>query len=235
MKLIIKLSLLLLFCLPINVLAEIPEQLKKDFAPIRGTIIMPLDGEYLIDLDVSSNLHEGDILTLIRPGEKIIHPVTKKVIGTLDIAKGYLQVTQIKSGYSYAKLLSTNITPAKSDQVKRFEQVPALFETTRAENNLTGKLKTGLSHLHWLNSTDNTRPELFFTLTGNNLAVKNSAGTILKTYQYIDGKLLAPLPATNQADIFSFPGMPEQNKSFLKKTIDNLLDNVGLGKKDKRL
>lgn len=235
MKLTIKLSLLLLFFLPINVSAEIPEQLKKDFAPIKGTIIMPLGGEYLIDLDASSNLHEGDILTLITPGEKIIHPVTKKVLGTLDIAKGYLQVTQIKSGYSYAKLLSTDITPAKSDQVKRFEQVPALFESTRSENNLAGKLKTGLAYLHWLNSTDNTRPELFFTLTDNRLTVKNSAGAILKTYQYNAGKLSAPMPATEQSDIFSFSGRPEQNRNLLKKTIDKLFDNVGLGEKDKRL
>jgi len=93
MKLMVKLTVLLLLVLPLNTLAELPEQLKRDFSPISGIIIMPVGGNYLVDLDASSSLQEGDILTLVIPGEKIIHPVSQKVIGTLDIVKGFLQVT----------------------------------------------------------------------------------------------------------------------------------------------
>ena len=67
MKLMTKLTLLLLLALPLNVLAELPEQLKNDFSVINGIIIMPVGTEYLIDLDASSNLQTGDILTLVMP------------------------------------------------------------------------------------------------------------------------------------------------------------------------
>jgi phenylacetate-coenzyme A ligase PaaK-like adenylate-forming protein len=87
--------------------------IKKDFSPISGIIIMPVGDKYLVDLDASSSLKEGDILTLVMPGEKIIHPVTQKLIGTLDVVKGYLRVSQIKSGYSYATLITEGITPEK--------------------------------------------------------------------------------------------------------------------------
>ncbi len=162
MKLIVKLSLLLLFCFPFNSLAEIPDQLKSDFESISGMIIMPIGDEFLVDLDASVNLHEGDILTLIMAGEKIIHPDTKEILGTLDLAKGYLQVTQVKSGYSYAKLLSEGMTPQKGDRVKRFEQTPTRFESSQPEGNLAEELKTALPHLNWLSDTDKINPELFF-------------------------------------------------------------------------
>ena len=119
--------LFFLFCLSTPALAELPAQIKNDFAPVSGVIIMPIGEEYLVDLDASANLREGDILTLTAAGEKVVHPVTKEVLGTLDVVRGYLQVTQVKSGYSYAKILTTKTPPQKGDQVKRFEQVLSLI------------------------------------------------------------------------------------------------------------
>lgn len=231
----IKLTLLLLLVLPLNALAELPEQLREDFSPISGIIIMPVGDKYLVDLDASSNLQEGDILTLVMPGEKIIHPVTQKVIGTLDIVKGFLQVTQIKSGYSYAKLLTSGITIKKGDQVKRFEQVPARLETNQPDPELTAELQQGLPQLQWLNPTDVKAPLLIFTLAGNTLTVKNPQGRVFKTFYYKNGQLSAPTAVTVQQNNDAFGVEPEKERSFLNQTINSVLGSVGLDKKDSRL
>lgn len=235
MKLIARLSLLLSFCFPFSSLAEIPEQLKNDFASISGTVIMPIGEEYLVDLDASVNLQEGDILTLIMSGEKVIHPDTKEVLGTLDLARGYLQVTQVKSGYSYVKLLSAGITPNKGDRVKRFDQTPTQLESTVPDNKLAEELKLALPHLNWLSDAEKTNPELFFLLADDSLKVVNAAGAELKSYPYSEGKLSASMGGIYQPNNFQLNGTPEKNKSLLNQTVDNLTSVVGFGKKDKRL
>ncbi|MFK5926585.1 MAG: VCBS repeat-containing protein [Desulfuromusa sp.] len=235
MKLIARLSLLLLFCFPFTSLAEIPDQLKNDFKPIGGTIIMPIGEEYLIDMDASVNLQEGDILTLIMAGEKVIHPVTKEILGTLDLAKGYLQVTKVKSGYSYVKLLSAGITPKKGDHVKRFEQTPTRFESSEPANTLKEELKIALPHLNWLSDTDKTNPELIFFLADNNLKVINAAGAELKIYPYRNGQLAVPMVVGHQTNTFQLGGSPQKNRSLLNQTVDSLTSVVGFGQKDKRL
>ncbi|MCK5914031.1 MAG: hypothetical protein KAG12_09135, partial [Desulfuromusa sp.] len=235
MKLIVRLSLVLLFFFPLTVLAEIPQQLKNDFAPISGTIIMPIGEEYLVDLDVSVNLQEGDILTLVMAGEKVIHPDTKELLGTVDLPKGYLQVTQVKSGYSYAKLLTAGVSPEKGDRIERYDLTPTRFESIQPENNLAAELKLALPHLNWLDDSDKTKAELFFMVDEKNLKITNAAGTELKTYQYSDGKLSAPMAGIYQADTFQLQGSPHEKKGLLNQAVAKVSTTIGFGKKDKRL
>ena len=233
MRLIARLSLLLLFSVPFTSLAEIPTQLKNDFKPISGAIIMPIGDEYLVDLDASTNLKEGDILTLVMAGEKVIHPDTKEVLGTLELAKGYLQVTQVKSGYSYVKLLSAGITPKKGNLVKRFAQTPTRFASSQSASSLEEELKIALPHLTWLSMKEKTKPELIFQLEDNSLKVLNADGVELKQYQYNEGKLSAPTLGTYRTD--SFGHETPQEKSLLNQAVANISTAVGFGKKDKRL
>lgn len=224
MKLVIKLCLFILFCLPLSAMAELPEQIKKDFAPLSGYVIMPVGDEYLIDLDASVNLRTGDILTLVVPGEKVIHPVTKEVLGSLDVAKGYLQVTKIKSGYSYVKLLSADISPKKGDQIKRFEQVPAVFVSETPENALKDELRAGLSHIDWVDDQAENSTLLVFTLVGNTLTVKVAGGENLQTYQLgDDGKL----SSTESAG--ALVGVPAAETSALNQAANSLLGSAGIG------
>ncbi|WP_321394049.1 VCBS repeat-containing protein [uncultured Desulfuromusa sp.] len=235
MTLIAKLSLLILLVFPFSSLAAIPVQLTTDFEPISGTIIMPIGEEYLVDLDASVNLQVGDILTLIMAGEKVIHPITKETLGTLDLAKGYLQVTQIKSGYSYVKLLSAEVSPKKGDRVKRFEQTPTRFESSQPSGKLAEELKIALPHLNWLSDSDKTNPELIFFLADNSLKIINSAGVELKTYPYHDGQLTAQTTVAQTPDIFQLKEPPQKNKSLLNQAVSNLTGSISIGKKDKRL
>ena len=131
--------------------ADIAGQLKKDFSSLSGLVIMPVGNEYLIDLDATSGLSEGDILTFVSPGEKIIHPISKEVLGSLDEIHGFLQVTRLQSGYSYAKLLSSDVPLKKGDSVKRFEQVPATIMSN--DPALSEQLKQTLPQLNWLSDS----------------------------------------------------------------------------------
>lgn len=214
--------------------AVLPEQVKIDFASSEGTVLMPIEEEYLVDLDASARLSEGDILSLVQEGDPIIHPQTGEILGTLDDVIGYLQVTQVKSGYSYVSFISGDRAPRKGDQVKRFEQVPSVFIDETGNSQLREELELGLPHLDWRDEVSSNKAELAFTLTQKALSVTNSNGTVLYQYPYRSGELAAPLGSTLQENTL-IVGKPKEDKQLLQKTVDNLLDTVGLGGKDKRL
>lgn len=205
-------------------LAQLPDQLLDDFAPLSGYVIMPVGEEYLVDLDASKGLQEGDVLSLVSPGEKVIHPVTKEVLGSLDVAKGYLQVTKIKSGYSYVKLLTAEVSPKKGDQIKRFEQVPAVFVSETPANGLKDELRVGLSHLDWIDEQDENSPLLVFTQVGNTLTVKAVDEENPKTYQLGDD---GGLSVSGSAG--ALVGAPAADTSALNQAANSLLGSVGIG------
>lgn len=235
-RILIFFSALILICVSTAAsFAELPQQIKQDFAPLAGVVIMPIGDEYLIDLDVTSGIQQGDILTLISEGEKVIHPVTKEILGTLDVPQGFLQVTRVKSGYSYAKLLSSQTPPHKGDQVKRFEQVPSRI-TDSVPEQLRKELENGLPQLNWL--VDTTQPILTFSMTGNTLVVSNNENIPLKRYQYIGGSLSAvgTAPSSQAADDpFSLNAPRQEKKSLLNQAVGNIFGSVGFDNKDERL
>ena len=229
------LLLLLSICLPIHALAILPDQIKNDFSPLSGTIIMPISEQFLVDLDATSGLQEGDILSLVTKGEQVIHPITGELLGAIDAVRGYLQVTQIKSGYSYAEIISTQITPKKGDQVKRFEQVPAEFETRIENTALANELKIGLPQLSWADKDSTRKPLLTFMLDKDNLLVKNTNQVTLKSYLYSDGQFSTSMGTAYQPGNFIVSEKLQENKTLLNQSVDNLLGVIGIGKKDKRL
>ena len=235
MKVILKLTLILLFCLPLTSFAEIPEQLLGDFKPVDGRIIMPIGDEYLIDLDASSNISEGDILTLIMSGEKVINPATEKIIKTVERPKGYLQVTKVKSGYSYAKLLTAGLSPQKGDKIRRYDQVPTLFEAFQPAEKLKKELEAKLPNLDWLKSPDDTDAILIFSLDKETLRVVDATGKELKTYRYTDGKISGTPAGIYQTDSFQLNGAPKTNQTLLNQAINRVAKTIGIGGRDKRL
>ncbi|MGW8313911.1 MAG: hypothetical protein ACWGOL_11835, partial [Desulfuromonadales bacterium] len=62
MKLHVKLLFLVLLCWPSLVCAELPEQVQNDFSVIDGVVVMPINGEYIVDMNDQDNLSIGDIL-----------------------------------------------------------------------------------------------------------------------------------------------------------------------------
>jgi len=185
--------------------AAVIDQIREDFRPVTGYVIMPVGEEYLIDLDAANGLQVGDLIAVVREGEKIVHPVTKEVLGSLDEVKGVLQVTRIKSGYSYAR----PVVPAKGDisrgdKVRRYANLPATFwDYTGQGEKFYPELKAALPELEWpgYEAAQAQRPEvpeqakgssaqLFFLLRRDGLQVRGPGLQMLRTY---------PLPEAVQA------------------------------------
>ena len=197
---------------------------------------MPIGDEYLIDLDMTSGIKEGDILTLISDGEKIIHPVTKEILGTLEIPQGFLQVTRVKSGYSYARRLSPKVTPAKGDRIKRFEQVPATTDSS-VPDQLARELKNGLPQLNW-EKAGAAAALLKFSFAGNLVTVTGPENLMIKKYRYTDGLLSEASSVTTRAadsDPFSLQNKSKEDTTLLNRTMDDMLTSIGLGNDDQRL
>ena len=151
MKFMQKLFFLVLLCCPAVALAELPELVQSDFAVLEGVVVMPINDEYIVTLEDRDDLHIGDILTLVNPGKKVFHPVTKELIGSIDEVVGFLQVSRIHSGYSYARVLTEDLKPEAGAQFKRFEQVPAFLKTVQeADPGLARQLQVNLPQFKWL-------------------------------------------------------------------------------------
>jgi hypothetical protein len=224
MKLISQLILLSLL-LPGLAAAALPPAFIGDFKPLDGTIIMPAGDEFLIDLDGSDGLREGDILTLIAPGELIIHPVSKEVLGRLDAVKGFLQVTRIKSGYSYARVLKTDIPVDKGAKIRRFEQVPSRFVDQQGEGgSLRESLIAELPQLKWVAEEDPAEAMLNFTLEKGTLTVSSASGKLLHSYPLSGGRPIAsPMPQYRDPLLAA----PKKEPKLLDKAVKGILETIG--------
>ena len=173
------------------------EQVQADFAVVGGVVVMAINDEYIIDLDARDNLKIGDILTLVKPGKKIFHPQTKEVLGTVDEAVGFLRVTRILSGYSYAKVLTDGLKPENGAAFKRFEQVPALLvDETAGDAELARRIKTSLPQFNWLEKDAGAGALLTFTLQTGALEVRDARGDSLHKYLVTEDQQLVGTAAT---------------------------------------
>ncbi|UCD88727.1 MAG: hypothetical protein JSW04_09675, partial [Desulfobacterales bacterium] len=145
------LLIVLIFRIPASAGEEtVIDKIAKDFKPIPGYLVKEIDDEYIIDLDQSHGVTIGDLFSVITVGEKLIHPVTKKVIGTLEQAKGILKVTRIKSGYSYARPLTKEMDFKEGDPIRRYENLRAVFwDYTDQGRMFYGQLQSALPGLKW--------------------------------------------------------------------------------------
>lgn len=220
---------LCLFC-PSLALAELPKQVELDFAVLSGTIVMPMNDEYIVDLDARDNLAVGDILALVGPGTKVYHPETREVLGTVYTPTGYLKVTRINSGYSYARPLSAEVQPKNGDLVRRFEQAPALIQDSREDGGqLASQLRMDLPQFRWLKDGDSESPLLTFVLKGNDVAVKTVDGNLLHSYAVQENQQLKP-PPTPVRQPFGAQRV-KQDQNLLQQAADTLMTTLNL--KDK--
>lgn len=176
------------------------EDMVGDLQPLPGYVVLPVQDEYLIDLDATKGLVVGDLFSVVQPGEKITHPVTGKVIGTLDSSKGVLQVTQIKEGFSHSKALSSKTSIKRGDSIRRYDGLRTTFwdYTDRAEG-FYSSLKAALPALDWQDfaAAQAEKPakpsavnaavaDLFIVATHDGITVRDNKFKVVRAY---------PLPA----------------------------------------
>lgn len=202
-------------------------QLQNDLKPVTGTIIMPIGEEFLIDIDASANLGQGDIMTLVVPGERIIQPQSKEVLGVIDQPIGFLQVTRVKSGYSYVKLLSTGVTPKTGDKIIRFEQVPAALSYLPTSQSRAEQIKAVLPQFRWQDQASEENPLLTFKLENNQLSINGPKDALL--YQYALGSdQLTTVFKPEQPEVIAYTG--EESTGLLQAAADKLIGAILPGK-----
>ena len=186
-------ALVLMFALP--AFAAVPEAIVKDFKPATGHIVMPMDGQYLIDLDASQRVEVGDVFSVIAPGQKIVDPKSKKVIGSLDTVKGVLQVTRVRSGYSYAKPMGQPSEFSNGQEIRRYTDLKTIFwDYSGQGESLYTELRSALPALDWQDygAAQQFRPrapaplasgtQLYFILGNGGLAVRDADFKLLHSY-----------------------------------------------------
>ncbi len=192
------LALTILFCIAFAIpcRAAVVDEVASDFKPLSGYVVMPVGEGFLIDQDASKGVSVGDLFAVVRVGEKVIHPVTKEVLGTLDEVKGFLQVTRIKSGYSYARPLGKANAFKAGDVIHRYQRIPATFwDYTGQGAGVYAQLKDRLPNLDWQDYaaaqanrppqpavTGTTDTALFFVLAPSGLQVHGPDSQVIHAY-----------------------------------------------------
>ncbi|OQY21062.1 MAG: hypothetical protein B6I37_09345 [Desulfobacteraceae bacterium 4572_35.2] len=126
-------------------------QIAKDFSSVSGYVVMATGNEYIIDLDSAQGVAAGDLFSVVSKGGNIVHPVTKKIIGSLDTVSAVLKVTRIKSGYSYAVKVRGDGDLSAGTEINRFDSINATFQDQSGDSEvLKAELIAALPLCHGL-------------------------------------------------------------------------------------
>jgi hypothetical protein len=176
--------------------AAVADDIARDFKSISGYVVMAEGDEYIIDLDETHGISTGDIFSVIAPGKKIIHPVTQKVLGSLEEVKGILKVTRIKQGFSFARPVGKSGDIKIADPIRRYGNISAIFwDYTGKGQPFFLRLQKALPDLKWQAygnaqksrpsqpaANSETRNALTFILTDRQVEVRDPEFYVLRTY-----------------------------------------------------
>ena len=111
-------------------------QLEQAFPVLEG-VVLAVEGDILtLDLKQGQPVQPGDLLILIRFGEKIVHPDTQKVVGRQETDLGEIRVTEVRKDFSLARALelAPGNQPRRGDGVRSvFKKVSVLVAPIRSE------------------------------------------------------------------------------------------------------
>lgn len=172
------------------------EKIKEDFKPLSGYMIMSTGDEYLIDLGATQEIRIGDLFAVISEGQEIVHPVSNKVLGTLNELKGLLKVTRVEKDYSFATRISGEKYLVRGDVVKRYSELSAAFmDYTDSGETVYAQLVELLPGLKWAQykkakdtSTDYSQSpteaayNLIFVSNHDALQARNADSQLVKSY-----------------------------------------------------
>lgn len=177
--------ILLLLLLTSVTHAALSEDLNKTFQPVDGVIIKVVDGEYLLDLGSDNGVRNGDLISVMAPGEEVKHPVSGALIGQIDHARAFLRVVRLKPDFAWARQVGPTAAIRPADPARRFGETPAVFIDQNGDNHaLYNELQLALPHLAWQPWDEITLsgPGLFFTLERNTLKARDETGTLLGSW-----------------------------------------------------
>ena len=221
--LITVISTLLLALLALPALASFTDDIARDLGAKTATLVAPAGNEWLIDLDAASGVQIGDLFVVAAKGTPVIHPVTKKVIGSIDEPRALLRVSKIKSGYSYATVVNAAGELKAGEEARRFAGMPALFWDYAGDGEgIFAQLQGALPELNWQSyglaqaqrpeqprPVAGMAPSLVFVLNAQGLGVKDHQLQPLRFYRTeLSGRGPAPPVAAGSSAAGAVAAVP---------------------------
>jgi len=103
-RLVLSLSIIVLFVG--KLFAALPQEVKSDLSHL-SALVIGLDGDRVIlDKGRAQGVKLGDLFTIYRKGQPVIHPETKKVLGYLKKPMALAEVVQVEENFATARILS---------------------------------------------------------------------------------------------------------------------------------
>lgn len=88
------------------------------FPAAEGYVVSVSGQEVFIDLAEKDLMRPGMELQIVRPGEAMVHPVSKQVLGTYEQTLGYLAVSEVREKYSRGLLAAGASAVVAGDRVR---------------------------------------------------------------------------------------------------------------------
>ncbi len=95
-------------------------QIESKFPSLEGYIVDVQGAQLVLDLKLGQDLKPGDHLKVMRLGDEIIHPVTKKKLGRRETDLGRAEVVEVRKDYSIARMDNPGVPVKKGDAVRSF-------------------------------------------------------------------------------------------------------------------
>lgn len=187
---LLALCLATVFC---DSLAASPlEDIKQDFMPTEGFVILAKDDLYLVDMDASDGLMAGDLLVVKGKSEQVVHPKTGEVIEVRGPGREVLQVTMVDDGFSRTALVTPGGKVAAGEPVVRYQGLKAYLQALPGTGGDAFALLTAaLPHLLWQGyqsvPSQKTVPadiDLIFRVDAETLTVVAAGDQTLRSYSW---------------------------------------------------
>lgn len=188
------LALILVGFFTVTAEAALPGPLTQDLKPLTGKVVLARGEEILLDAGATAGVAPLDLFVVYGPATDLTDPTSGKVIASLPTVKGVLQATQVKEGYSSARVLHTASPIAAGDTVRRFADLPArLVACAPGGEAMAAELRRALPELNWqdyktLDACNEGlgkaagEVELIVVLTASAVEVRDKNLTLLRSY-----------------------------------------------------
>lgn len=93
-------------------------QIESLFPPVEGYVIAVAGNILTLDLKQGQAIKAGDSLKVIRYGEDIVHPVTKKKVGRKETDLGNVEITEVRKDFSLGRFNAPDVTVQEGDGVR---------------------------------------------------------------------------------------------------------------------
>ncbi len=133
-----------LICLPFSAFGQdnaagldrMISQIESKFPSLEGYVVEVQGAQLILDLKLGQDLKPGDHLKIMRLGDEIIHPVTKKKLGRRETDLGKAEVVEVRKDYSIARMDNPGVPVKKGDAVRSFfRKISILVSPIRTPKN----------------------------------------------------------------------------------------------------